>query len=206
MANIKTAIEHHLKFENELENLIRYGLDVINNQTKADSSLLDEKKFLIEALLLRGCALWESFLERELVILVSLDTSRFIKEFGLIDKIRYDESLIRAILFSGMYRDFHDLDRSVSFYRKVVIDRYYPFTKLTRGQRSKLEFTYKIRNYLSHYSEYSKKKLTIEYKKQYRYRRFIELGEFLLKAKGRHFENLAHNFKLMSILMKKVLR
>ena len=62
---------------------------------------------------------------------------------------------------------------------------------------------YKLRNYLAHYSDFSKKKLFEEYVKTYNYKKFLEPGRFLLKNDGLHFENLIHNFSLASVTMKK---
>lgn len=113
--------------------------------------------------------------------------------------------MIKAILFSNSYRDFHDTERSKSYYEKIISDKYNVFEFINNEQIKKVNFTYKMRNYLSHYSDFSKRKLFEGYKKEYKYKRFLEPGLFLFKGKGENFIKLIHNFKLISIVMKKEL-
>lgn len=162
---------------------------------------------LIEALLLRACALWENFIENEMVLLITLDPSKLLKEFDLPLNTNINSKLIRAIIFSDHYRDFHDIDRSMGFFERVIVDKNNSFKKITNSQKQKINFTYKLRNYLAHYSEFSKTNLFRSYNQPpYNYRKFLEPGRFLLKQKGKHFEDLVHNFKMSSITMKKIFK
>ena len=200
-----TVLKHHLKFETNIKQLIYYGLNVANDgyNPKSEKKSTEEKKMLLEALLLRACALWESFLEKEIVILVKLDPSKFKVAHGLSDSTKLNEKIIRAIIFSDRYRDFNDIDSSKGYFRKVLVDEYNLFEDISNEQIKKLIFTYKMRNYLSHYSIFSKDILFISYKKDYHYRKFVEPGLYLLTNKGQNFENLIHNLILISIKMKK---
>jgi hypothetical protein len=40
----------------------------------------------------------------------------------------------------------------------------------------------------------------------YKYRIFLEPGKFLLKQKGKHFEELVNNFKMASIQMRAIFK
>ena len=162
---------------------------------------------LIEALLLRACALWEKFIENEIVLLITLDPSKLLKEFDLPPTTNINSKLVRAIIFSDHYRDFRDIDRSMGFFERVIVDKYNSFKKITTPQKQKINFTYKLRNYLAHYSEFSKTHLLRAYKQPpYNYGKFLEPGRFLLKQKGKHFENLVHNFKMSSITMRNIFK
>lgn len=203
----KTKIlKNHMQFENAIENIIRYAQDIIADFPYKKKMPTNEKKMLIEALLLRACALWESFIEKEVVLLVNLDSSNLLNEFDLSKNTNVDPKLIRAIIFSDHYRDFHDIDRSMSLFDRVLVDKNNSFRKITNTQKQKINFIYKLRNYLAHYSEFSKITLLRAYQKEpYNYRKFLEPGVFLLKKKGKHFEDLVNNFTMSSIHMKKYL-
>ena len=114
--------------------------------------------------------------------------------------------IIKSILFSNVYRDFHDIEKSKSFFKTFITDKYNLFKKLTNEQIKKTQTVYKLRNYLVHYSEFSKRKLQQEYINNYKYSVFMAPGKFLIKSAGKHFEKLIHNFSIMSATMKKDLR
>ena len=207
MKTAKVLIKHHDQFENTIESIIRYAQEIIADLPYKKEISLKEKEMLLEALLLRACALWESFIEREIIISINLDPSNLLKEVDLPKKNKLNIKLIRAIIFSDHYRDFHDIERSMSFLNRVIVEKNNPFKKITNTQKEKINFTYKIRNYLAHYSEFSKMKLFRAYKKKsYNYRYFLEPGKFLLKQKGKHFEDLINNFRITSIQMKKIFK
>lgn len=198
---------NHTQFENTIENIIRYAQDIIADLPYKKKMSSDEKKMLIEALLLRACALWESFIEREIVLLIGLDPGKLFIEFDLPKSTDFNNKIIRAIIFSDHYRDFRDIDRSMSFLNRVIEDKNNSFKKITSTQKQKMNFTYKLRNYLAHYSEFSKIILLRAYRKEpYNYSRFLEPGVFLLKQKGTHFEDLINNFRMSSIYMRKIFK
>jgi hypothetical protein len=201
--SIKTVIKNHHIFENNIENIIRYAQELIADLPYQKTVPPKEKEMLLESLLLRACALWESFIEREIILLTNLDPSQLIRKFGLPVKGDLNIRLIRAIIFSDSFRDFHDLDRSIAFFEEVISTKFNAFKAITSDQKTKIIFTYKIRNYLAHYSEFSKMKLFHAYQKEpYKYKIFLEPGKFLLKHKGTHFERLLNNFRMVSIQMR----
>lgn len=202
--NIAKLKKNHTQFEDAIEKIIRYAQDIIADLPYKKKLPIDEKKMLIEALLLRACALWEQFIENEIVLLITLDPSKLLEEFDLPLMANINSKLVRAIIFSDHYRDFHDIDRSMVFFERVIVDKNNSFKKITTLQKKKINFTYKLRNYLAHYSEFSKTNLLRAYKQPpYNYGKFLEPGGFLLKQKGKHFEDLVHNFKMSSITIKK---
>lgn len=198
----KSILKNHTELEESIENIIRYVQEIIADLPYKEKKTAKEKRMLLEALLIRACALWERFVEKELILSVCLDTNKLIKEIGLPERTKLNTKLIKAILFSDHYRDFHNVERSIGFFKKIIEDTYNPFTSLTRTQKQKLDFNYKMRNYLSHYSDFSKRKLYNDYNRLYDYKKFMEPGNFLLKNNGKHFEGLINNFKLMSVHMR----
>lgn len=205
--SINSIKSNHLKFEKNLNELIEYGLEIIteNVTVKKDKISKKEKNILLESLLLRSCAYWENFLEKEIIILINLNSDKFKLNMELPFDIKLNLKLIRAILYGDEYRDFHDIKHFRNYFSKILVEEYNPFTNITNEQLKKINITYTIRNYLSHYSEYSKKKLYQAYVDNFKYKIFQEPGIFLLKEKGKYFENLIHNFVLVSANMRSFL-
>lgn len=202
----KTILKNHEQFGSAVEDIIVYAQEVIADLPYKNKISVKEKHILLEALILKICALWEKFIEEELVYVACLDTRKLSHLMGLNLNSKLTTEMTRALIFSDTFRNFRGVDDLIGFSKKVIEDQYNPFTRITSQQKSNILFTYRIRNYLSHYSEYSKRTLFSAYKKIYNYKRFLEPGKFLLKNKGKYFEDLAKNFKITSIHMKKTFK
>lgn len=200
----RIILKNHNEFESAVEKITRYALEKIVINLPITRITVTESDMLIEAFILKLCALWESFLEKEIVLSLSLDPINLISIMELNKSQHLDIKLIRAILFSDVYRNFQDINRLIDFTKRFIVGKYNPFLKITTEQKLKIHFTYAIRNYLSHYSSFSKKKLFSEYKRVIGYRNFLEPIKFLVKDKGKHFEDLANNFRMVSVYMKKI--
>ena len=205
--SINSLKKNHLQFENNVRELIKYGIEIITEDFNKKKSKIrkKEKTILVESLLLRSCAYWENFLEKEIILLLGLNNDKFKIYMELPSNTKLNLKLIRAILYGDKYLDVHDIRYHKSYFFKILIDKYNPFKNITTEQLKKINFSYTIRNYLSHYSEYSKKKLYQAYMDNFNYRIFQEPGIFLLKEKGKYFENLIHNFVLVSVNMRSFL-
>ena len=205
--SINSLKKNHLQFENNVRELIKYGIEIITEDFNKKKSKIrkKEKTILVESLLLRSCAYWENFLEKEIILLIGLNNDKFKIYMELPSNTKLNLKLIRAILYGDKYLDFHDIRLYKSYFFKILIDKYNPFKNITTEQLKKINFSYTIRNYLSHYSEYSKKNLYQAYMDKFKYKKFQEPGVFLLKEKGKYFENLLHNFVLVSVSMKSFL-
>jgi len=205
----KNAIfENHEKFENNIQNIIKYGLEIVDNKLpyKLEKKSNEEKSMLLEALVLRSCSLWASFVENEVILLANLDSSKLKNEMGLPQKTKLNLKLIRALLFSDSYRSYYNVEHSKSEFKKIFAEEYNLFNEIQNEQIKNISFVFKIRNYLSHYSAFSRKQLFIAYQKVFNYKRFLEPGQFLMKQEGKSFEKLIHNFKMVSIVMKNKLK
>lgn len=204
MVKFQSIINNHKAFEDGIEKILQYAQEVAENISLIRKIPQEEKYLILEALVLRVCAYWEKFLETEITLAVNLDATKIIKEMNLPRNTRLNLHLIRAILYSDIFRDFHEVDRAKSFFNKYIIDKYNPFTRITKKQKKDINFVYKLRNYLSHYSEFSKRILQQGYKDKYGLRRFIEPGQFLLSNNCKRFQELISSFKYASVNMKNI--
>jgi hypothetical protein len=204
----KLLMGNHRTFQANIDSIIRYGLDIVRDVRPNMDNLKDKayKSVLLEGLLLRSCALWESFIENEIVFLLNIQPSKLANEMGLSHSTRLNLKLVRALLFSDTYRTLYNIEQSKAFFKRVLPDKYNLFKEIKKDRLNKLNFVYKMRNYLSHYSVFSRKQLFASYKQNYGYRRFLEPGFFLMSKKGKYFENLIHNFKLISLTMERYLK
>lgn len=202
----KSILKNHEQFESAVEDIIQYAQEIIADLPYEVPKSTNEKHILLEALMLKICALWEKFIEKEIIFTACFDTKRLLQLMGLSRNPKLSHELVRAIIFSDTFRSFQGVDNLISFSKKVVEERYNPFIRISSSQKKDILFTYKIRNYLSHYSEYSKRTLFSDYKKIYNYRTFSAPGKFLLKNRGKHFEDLSKNFKMTSVRMRKIFK
>lgn len=200
-------INNHKEFEERIEKILQYAQEiVIDLPFKQQKFTIQEKHLILESLILRVCALWEKFLETELILVVGYDPSKLIEKMNIRNITKPNLSLIRAILFSDVFRDFHDIERSKSFFKKYIVNGYNCFNKISSNQVKKIQFIYTIRNYLSHYSEFAKRKLLDSYKKEYGLSRFLEPGQFLFVNNGKRFRDLVATLKFCSINMKTIFK
>jgi hypothetical protein len=198
--------KNHEAFELKIEKLLQYSSEIIYKVPRTVKINQEEKRLILEALILRACAFWESFLGEEVIFCALLDDTYFKKEFGLSHNMRLNDELVRAIIFSDKYRDLHDLERSKGFLRKILSPTNNPVPHVSNEQIRKINFVYTIRNYLSHYSSFSRKILMESYKDIYALSRFQEPGVFLSNANGERFSKLLTCFKMTSVNMRKILR
>ena len=83
--NIKRLIlKNHSTVENNIEEIVKFGIEIISSNFNKK-----QKTILIESLLLKACAIWEKFLETEIIYLVYLDPSKFCERLELSQKNIY---------------------------------------------------------------------------------------------------------------------
>ena len=198
--SIKSLKRNHREFEKNIKTFLHSGLQVTSAMANTKSIVLNknEKEILLESLLLRSCANWERFIEDEIVLLVFQDSESFKNYFGLENTQKLSQKLISVILYKDSYRDFHVIDRSKNFYSQILVEKYNPFTSVSNERIQIVQNTFTIRNYLSHYSDSSRKKLRELYIKKYNINSFQEPGRFLIKNSCKNFKTLVHNFILIS--------
>lgn len=203
IVGLRSIKKNHSRLEKNIDTLIKYGLNLITSTYPALKKHFSnsERNMLLEGLLLRACAYWESFLESELIFLIDLDQTKLKSEFEIGKSTKLADNYIHAMIFSDGYKDFTDIDRSIGYFRKYISDKLNLFEEISGEQKKILKYTYALRNYLAHYSKFAKKKLTHQYS-IYNIKKFTEPGVVLRKKKAKIFEELVHNFNLMSSAMK----
>lgn len=139
-----------------------------------------EKRDVVESVLLRLCANWESFIDAHLVDCVNCDSSKLSEYFSVAIPTNPDWGLCHALIFGNSYQDFKNFGDLKGFTKKVLPDNSNPFLQISRTHTEKIDEVYKIRNYLSHYSSVSRRALMKVYKEKYQMSRFLEPGYFVL--------------------------
>ena len=194
--------KNHLQFEKKIEETLNYASNLVHEIPRYRKVQTSEKTLFLESLVLRACALWESFLENELVLCAYSDQSRIKAVMNISQQGKSPKDLIRAIIFSDRYRDLHDIQRIKSVFKRFTSDSFNPTSEISSTQTKKITFIYSMRNYLSHYSIFSRRALQDRLIKNYQVVKFIEPGKFLLSKNGERFNDLISRFKFASINMR----
>lgn len=158
---------NHYLLEKNVTDLIKNGLEIISGNFSIKGCKEKHlQEMLLESFLLRSCAYWEQFLEKEIILLIRKKSEYFKRYYDLPKGTPVNMNLIRAILLGDKYKDFHDLQSLKSYFSKIIHRSVNPFDDIMAEQLEKISFTYNLRNYLSHYSAYSKRKLHLSYNKK----------------------------------------
>lgn len=143
-------------------------------------SSAQEKRDMAESVVLRLCAHWESFVDEHLVDCINVDHSGLSEYFGVTIPPNPSKQLCHALLFGGSYRDFKSFGDLKGFSKRLLPDKSNPFLAITPNLARTMDEAYKIRNYLSHYSATARRSLMRVYREEYKMKRFLEPGQFLL--------------------------
>ncbi len=96
------------------------------------------------------------------------------------------KDLCHALVFGDSYRDFRSSGDLKNFSKRILLpDGGNPFLTIPTSSTKKIDEVYRIRNYLSHYSQKSRRSLMALYRGEYEMDRFYEPGRFLLAYDGR---------------------
>jgi hypothetical protein len=139
-----------------------------------------DKIEIVESSILRICALWESFVEEELIDCLNLDCSKFSEHLRLKLPKDMTRDTCAAALLGDRYLDFKSVGEIKNFAKKVLCQANNPFELIKKTNSKKIDEIYIIRNYLSHYSRKSMRALRDMYLKSHNHRNFIRPGNFLL--------------------------
>ena len=144
----------------------------------------EDKIEIVESSIIRICALWEAFVEGELIDCLNLDSTKLSEDLKLDLPKHLSRSLCEAILIGRGYLDFKSVGDIKGFASKILPDDVNPFRLIKTPTAKKIDELCVMRNYLSHYSSKAKRALRQMYKKSYRLERFREPGDFLLSRGG----------------------
>lgn len=175
-------LRNHETFEAALARYRVFAEKVIQAQRVISTAA--EKRDLAESTLLRVCAQWERFVDEHIVDCVNRDHSKLREYFSVAIPPNPSWDLCHALIIGAKYLDFRSIGDLINFTRKILPDASNPFRKIADGERRMIDETFKVRNYLSHYSYASWRALKKVYGEQYGMKRFLEPGAFLLADQG----------------------
>ena len=161
-----------------------------------------EKRDVAESVMLRLCANWERFVDGHLVDCINRDSSKLSEYLGVTLKPHPDKATCQAVLFGGGYLDFRSYGDLKGFSKKVLPECSNPFLEVTSAQADRIDEVYRIRNYLTHYSEKARRALKAMYSDEYQMHNFLEPGYFLLGYKAKRLWRYFAAFEGASAKMK----
>ena len=170
--------KNHEPFEAAISRYRVFLEKIINAQRVVGTA--QEKRDIVESVLLRLCANWERFVDDHLVCCVNRDHRKLSEFLGVPVPDHPGKDLCYALVFGDGYRDFPSFGKLKGFSKKVLPDESNPFLEVSKATSARIDEVYAIRNYLAHYSYRSRRALLSMYKKKHRMTRFLEPGQFLL--------------------------
>ena len=164
-----------------LSSLLWYK-DFLNKIANAKSKILKtkEKKEIFEGIIVKITAIWEVSAENLLTDCLTFDTSRYSETKGMRLPKHPNRSVCQGLVTGHGYFNFKNTENLKATARKILVDKYNPFNKITRSQCKKIDDFYTFRQYVAHRSNTSKQNLLKTYKNRYYLKRFQEPGYFLL--------------------------
>jgi hypothetical protein len=134
--------KNHEWFERDMH----WHIDFLARMLGAQRVVKVEDKFeIIESSVIRICALWEAFVEDELVDCLNLDCTKFSEYLQLDLPPHLKRPLCEAILIGHRYLDFKGVDDIRSFARKVLPDEVNPFRLIRNPTAKKIDELYIMR-------------------------------------------------------------
>jgi len=141
-----------------------------------------EQHELLEAFVLKIAVKWEVLAIQDMITSLNRDSTRYSAEIGLKLRKHLTKDESEAILIGHRYIDFKSVGEVKKFAKKHLADKFNPFKLIDNDSSKKIDHFFAIRNYLAHYSSYSKRKYKAILTKDYNLRRKCEPGVFLSKV------------------------
>ena len=164
-----------------------------------------DKKETAEATLLKLCALWESFVDHELLDCLNINSSRLSKFLDVKLPRNLNRKLCKAILFRERYLDFKNVGSVKGFAKKILPSQTNPFKLIDKVTAAKIDEMFVIRNYLAHRSFAAKRALMGLYRKTYKMKYFREPGTFLFSRNSKRLAVYTETLKKASKQMAKII-
>ncbi len=165
-----------------------------------------DKREIAESVLLRLCAYWESFVEKELVDCANIDCSRLAERVGVTLPKHLTLAMCEAILVGRRYLNWRSIGELKGLAKQVLADHVNPFARITTTTERSIDEAYVIRNYLSHQSRASRRALMQMYETRCDLQRFKEPGAFLLANGHRKLAEYGIAFENASQEMAQIIR
>ena len=153
-----------------------FALDDLQKQ-KIDK---DDKKEILEAFVFKIDASWQTLVRGLFVDCLSRDLTKYSESTHSSLPKHLPWQVCRAMVNGLNFFDFRNTEDIKKLGNKYLVDRYNPFKKISDSVGKKIDEFYTIRNFLTHQSSFSMRKLKIMYKKKYGISSFRDPGLFLL--------------------------
>lgn len=175
--------KNHDEFEDDMDWYIEFLIRMLGAKRVVK---YDDKLEILESLVIRLCAIWEAFIEGEMIDCLNIDCSKCKEELQLKLPKHLNKDLCEAILVGLGYLDFKSVDNIKSFARRILPEDVNPFKLIrTNPTAKRINELYIMRNYLSHYSGKSRRTLQKMYQDSWDIKRFREPGDFLIARRGK---------------------
>ena len=145
----------------------------------------EDKLEILESLVIRLCALWEAFIEDELIDCLNIDCSKYREELQLKLPQHPTTDLCEAILVGPRYLDFKNASDIKGFAKNILPEDVNPFNLIRPATEKRINELYIMRNYLSHYSGKSRRTLMKMYQNSWGLKNFCQPGDFLIAYRGK---------------------
>ena len=194
--------KNHNSFDGAIRRYEDFSRRLLNAQRVVRKQ---DKKEITEATLLKLCALWESFVDHELLDCLNINSTKLSKYLGVKLPRNLNRKLCQAILFREGYLDFKNVGSLKSFAKKILPPDANPFRLIDKATASKIDEIFVVRNYLSHRSFAAKRSLTSMYRKNYKMKHFREPGTFLFARNAKRLVAYIEDLKKTSKQMAKII-
>lgn len=165
--------------------------DLIDGILRAKRVIRDKNdKFeLVEALMLRIASLWDMLVEEDLIDALNKDPSKYAEELQLRLRKQYSRDECEALLVGTRYLDFKSVEQVQDFAGRYLVDEHNAFRLIPADSRTLInEFTVTMRNYLTHYSSFTRRAYERLMKKKCRFKNIRQPADFLV-ARSRQSGN-----------------
>jgi hypothetical protein len=142
----------------------------------------NEKKELIEAIVLRAASRWEVLIEQDIVTSINHNPSAYARALNLKLRKHLTKDECKAMVFGHRFLDFKSVGDVKSFGKRYLVQADNPFAAIPGAVCNLIDEFMTMRNLLAHYSDYGWRSYYGFMKKKYRYVRVPEPGEFLITA------------------------
>jgi hypothetical protein len=185
-----------IKNHNEFEEDLRGYIDFIYRMVVAQRVVkYGDKLEILESLVIRMCALWEAFIEGEMIDCLNIDCSTCKEELQLNLPKHMTRDLCEAILVGLGYLNLRSVGDIKRLAKRIFPDDVNPFRLIrTNPTAKRIDEFYTMRNYLSHYSGKSRRQLHKMYQDSWQLTKFREPGDFLMAYSGKRLVHYIEAF------------
>jgi hypothetical protein len=168
----------------------------------------EDKKELIEALVLEVSGEWEVLTRDDIIVSLNRDNSVYANTLNYNLPKHLSKDVCEAIIVGHKYFDFKDVDELKSFGKKHLSRKLNPFQYISNNCGKKIDEFISIRNYIAHLSSRAERVYINKVLKPRNINKCIRPGEFLLAGSGythSRFCDYLNNFEKTSTDMRTVI-